>query len=179
MSFEHRHPLEQRLSARDSRRGDTHLAVARRTTAVSVLSERGAEAEVVAALAPLCALRPVGPGEWLATDAESASPGLARTLSAAAEGRAVVLDQGEGRVAFRLEGPAARAILARLTAVDTDPAAFPPGAATQTGLAEISVNLACTGADSFEILAPSSFAGWIFDELMLAGRAFGLTASFA
>lgn len=179
MSFQHRHSLEQRLLSRDGRRGENHLTVLRRTTAVSVLAHRGEAEAVAAALGPLCSLYSVGPGEWIATDAETASADLARTLNAAAEGRAAIVDQGEGRTALRLEGPNARQILAKLTAVDTAPEAFPLGHATQTGLAEVSVTLARTGDTSFDLLPMSTFAVWVFDELMEMGREYGLTSGFA
>ncbi|OQP84800.1 hypothetical protein BTR14_18255 [Rhizobium rhizosphaerae] len=110
-------------------------------------------------------LRPLAPGQWLLIGNAPLTPedltGLEERLKPVAD----IVDQSHGRVRIALSGPAARAVLAKGTAVDLDAAAFPVGHAAQTLIGHIGAHLARTGEDSFELTVLRGFAESLWDDL--------------
>lgn len=110
-------------------------------------------------------LRPAGYRQWfIAGDHVLPAPQIA-ALSSAILGKAYLSDQSHGRVRIGLSGARAAELLAKGTAVDLHPSAFPEGRSAVTLFGHISVQLTRTGADSFELTVLRSFAQALYDEL--------------
>lgn len=75
------------------------------------------------------------------------------------------LDQTGFWAMVSLEGSGARSVLERHWKPDLGDAAFPPGAVAQSSLSNVSATLFRETENGFLILAPRSFAAWLFDEL--------------
>jgi sarcosine oxidase subunit gamma len=122
----------------------------------------------------------LGPDQWLVTCPARDVPGLIDSLREALAGvHAAITDISDGRVAFRLAGPSARAVLAKGCPVDLHPRAFPPGRCAQSLLAKASVliHLVADGPEpgpSFEIYVARSFAQYLWTWLEDAGREYGV-----
>lgn len=175
----HRHALDDQLSGLGAAVNPHHLSVIRRPAIFSVLAHRGYAAGLRQVLAAIdgVSIRDCAPGEWLAVSTLSATAVIENAL--AAVGGASVLDQSEGRVLLQLSGPNARKILAKCVAADLHPEAFAVGRSANMLCCHVAINLARTADDVFEIIAPRSFCGSLFTELMEMGREFALTAGFA
>ena len=102
----------------------------------------------------------------------------AQSFAALAE-TAYIFDQSDGRVVMRLSGPNVRRILAKGVAVDLHPSVFAIGTSSNVLCGHISVNLARTGENEFELIVMRSFAETLFDDLRLMGREFDLSADFS
>lgn len=109
----------------------------------------------------------VRPGRWLlATEPTAASPAgtLAALCETAIAGTGAVTDLSAARSAWRVSGPQARAWLSAGCRLDLDPAAFPPGRATVTLIAQVPVFIASMD-DGWLLMAPSSMTehleGWL------------------
>jgi sarcosine oxidase subunit gamma len=83
---------------------------------------------------------------------------------------AALTDQTDGWAALGLDGPDARAVLARLVPLDLDPAAFPPESAARSLLRHVMLLLIAT-EDGFELLVPRSYARTAVGEISEAMRA--------
>jgi sarcosine oxidase subunit gamma len=85
------------------------------------------------------------------------------------------------RTRLLIEGPAARALLARLLAIDLDPKVFPLRGFAQTGIHHVAGLLLRSSEDRYELLVPRTFAASTWEVLLDAARSFGyeinLTAS--
>lgn len=175
-----RHALESALSgmAAGAGQGIDHLSVARAPSIALVMAASGQEGTVEAALRaePDLSVRFSSPGEWIVVASGGA---LAADLSHRLGDTAFVVDQSDGRVLLTLSGPNGRAILAKGTGRDLHADAFAIGDASNVLLGHVSVNLARTGEDRFELIAMRSFALSLFDDLLVMGRQFALTAGFA
>ncbi|MBB4574674.1 sarcosine oxidase subunit gamma family protein [Rhizobium lentis] len=110
-------------------------------------------------------IRKVGFRQWfVAGDEPLALTGL-DALAAALAGKAFVTDQSHGRVRIGISGRSSRVLLSKGTAVDLDPAVFAEGSSAMTMVGHISVQIARTGDDSFELTVLRSFAESLWDEL--------------
>ncbi|MDF0699580.1 sarcosine oxidase subunit gamma family protein [Rhizobium sp. MC63] len=110
-------------------------------------------------------IRQAGFRQWfVAGDEPLALAGL-DALAAALAGKAFVTDQSHGRVRIGISGPSSRVLLSKGTAVDLDPAVFARGSSAMTMVGHISVQIARTGDDSFELTVLRSFAESLWDEL--------------
>lgn len=105
----------------------------------------------------------VQPDSWLAV--QPGGQGLASRLDAKLGKLAMVTSLSHGRTLMRIAGPRAREVLSKGTAVDLHPAAFKPGMAAATQIGHVSVTIACTGADSFDLITLSTFAAGFWDGL--------------
>ncbi|MEK1926475.1 MAG: sarcosine oxidase subunit gamma family protein [Rhizobium giardinii] len=175
------HPLEGRIPLDPGIRAVDHLEVPRRQAIVTVMAADGEETAVAAALTTMSepSLRFVGPGEWLVVSQSETPDGLLRSLSLVLAETAYVLDQSDGRIVLRLSGPNVRRILAKGVAIDLHPSVFAIGAASNLLCGHISVNLARTGENEFELIVTRSLAESLFDDLRLMGREFGLSVDFS
>jgi sarcosine oxidase subunit gamma len=174
----HRHVLEDHILSFPSGANPNHLSLVRRPVIFSVLAYAGREGQVREALAKAedIAVRVCGPSEWLAVSQSAGAEAVAAQLSAI-PGVSFV-EQSDAKVLMAIGGPSVRKILAKCVAVDLHPAAFAEGYSANMMCCHVAANLARTGADSFEIIAPRSFANSVFDELMEMGREHALTGSF-
>ncbi|WP_037076793.1 sarcosine oxidase subunit gamma [Neorhizobium vignae] len=175
----HRHVLEDHISGFETDPNPNHLSVIRRPVIFSVLAHAGQETAVAEALwnAEDVAPRFCGPSEWLAVSRTVGAETVAGMLSAIAG--ASVVDQSDGRALMEISGPSVRKILGRCVAVDLHPEVFEQGHSAAMLCCHATANVARTGADTFEIIVPRSFAGSVFEELMEMGREHGLTRGFA
>lgn len=179
LTLYHRHVLEDYLAGFEAKANPNHLSVIRRPAIFSVLAHRGSEVLVRGALKSIDGIevRDCAPGEWLVASTASGAAVVENLLGEIVAGSAV--DQSDGRVLLRIAGPNVRKILAKCVAVDLHSDAFPIGASANMLCCHVAANLARTGADTFEITVPRSFAGSVFEEMMEMGREFALTAAFA
>ncbi|KGJ72714.1 hypothetical protein GY21_13470 [Cryobacterium roopkundense] len=113
----------------------------------------------------------LGPDEWLVIDtstdpATRGGPGLEERLRRVLAGtRAAIVDQSGQRVSVLVTGDAA-GLLAKGTAIDMHPDAFPDGSALQSHLAQTIVVLLARERGAIEILVRSSFARYLADWLV-------------
>jgi heterotetrameric sarcosine oxidase gamma subunit len=80
-----------------------------------------------------------GPERWLVT--APPGPDLEAQLEAAVGALAAITDQSAGRTGWRLSGPGARDVLAKLVGLDLHPRAFGPGHTATTIAAHIGLQL--------------------------------------
>jgi len=86
----------------------------------------------------------------------------------------VALDLGHARTAITLVGPAARDVLMQVCAIDCAPDVFAPSEFRQTGIHHVGVLIQCTGAESFDILVPCTWATSVQEVLALNSARFGI-----
>lgn len=110
-------------------------------------------------------LRVVAPGQWFATAPTVMSGAELVALAQALKPDVVVVDQSHGRVGIALQGPMAVRVLAKGTAVDLDPSAFPVGRSATTLIGHIAAHLTRVDAERFEIVVLRGFAASLFDDL--------------
>ncbi len=110
-------------------------------------------------------IRSAGYRQWFIAGDDVLPPSRIAALSSALQASAFVSDQSHGRVRIGLSGPQAAELLTRGTAVDLHPSAFPEGRSAVTLFGHISLQLTRTGADSFELTVPRSFAESLYEEL--------------
>lgn len=108
----------------------------------------------------------LGPDEWLVIDPER-SADLESSLRSAVADAGAVVDQSGQRVSLLLHGDVP-GLLAKGTAVDLHPRAFPEGTAVQAMLAQAVVILVARSADAsrFELIVRTSFARYVADWLV-------------
>ncbi len=178
ISFTHRHVLEDRMSGYEPSPNVNHLTVIRRPVIFFVLAHAGHEVSVAEALSLVenITVRSVSPSDWLVVS-QSADAGTIAASLAAIAGLSFA-EQSDGQVLIALSGPEVRTILAKCVAVDLHPDAFAEGFSAPMMVCRVAGNLARTGADTFEIIVPRSYAGYVFDELREAGREHAMTRGF-
>jgi heterotetrameric sarcosine oxidase gamma subunit len=76
------------------------------------------------------------------------------------------------RTRLLVEGPAARALLGRLVAIDLEPTVFPLYGFAQTGIHHVAGLLFRASEDRYEFLAPRTFAASTLEVLLDAARSF-------
>ncbi|OWV61413.1 sarcosine oxidase subunit gamma [Rhizobium sp. N122] len=111
-------------------------------------------------------IRKAGFRQWFVAGDAPLSPAGLQVLAAALAGKAVVMDQSHGRVRMGVSGRSSRLLLSKGTAIDLDPSVFPEGGSAMTMVGHISVQIARTGDDSFELTVLRSFAESLWDELV-------------
>ncbi|MCA1442613.1 sarcosine oxidase subunit gamma [Ensifer sp. IC4062] len=179
--YYNRHALDEKLRGAPRPPSANHLAIGHRQAVAMALAMAGEEEAVEKLLSSTTefAVRFSAPGEWLVVSENDTPEGLQRRLDALCSARVYIVDQSEARVLFRLSGPSTRRILAKGIGLDLHPTAFAVGTSANAFCGHIAVNLARTGEDAFELIAPRSFAESLFDDLMTMGREYDLTAAFA
>jgi sarcosine oxidase, subunit gamma len=105
----------------------------------------------------------LGPGEWLAVSDVLQSPKLKESLDRHLNSDSIAAtDISNGLKALRVEGPAARELLARGCGLDLDPEHFPAGRCTRTRFAQLAVVVHCLDAKPrFDLYAGRSFLPWL------------------
>jgi sarcosine oxidase subunit gamma len=80
----------------------------------------------------------------------------------------LAVDVSDARSLFRLEGAAAREVLAKLTPADLHPDAFGPGEVRRTRLAQVAAAFWMPDAQTVDLIAFRSVAVYVFDLLSAA-----------
>lgn len=108
----------------------------------------------------------LGPDEWLVID-PARTQALEQSLRAAVAGAGAVVEQSGQRISILLEGDVP-GLLAKGTAVDLHPRAFPEGTVLQAMLAQAVVIFVSRSGDSsrVELIARTSFAPYVADWLI-------------
>ena len=117
----------------------------------------------------------LGPDEWLVETDIGNSAALGGELTAALAGAsAAVNDVSGGHVALRLDGPDARAVLAKGCTLDLHPREFGPGQCARAALARATVLLAANdGTPACTIIVGRSFSDYLRRWLTRAARTHG------
>ncbi|NTF45685.1 sarcosine oxidase subunit gamma [Rhizobium rhizogenes] len=132
---------------------------------MGALTTDGLEAHLSAAGIKETSVRPAGYRQWFVAGNDVLSAEIVNQLSSALAGRAFVSDQSHGRIRIGVSGPLATELLNRGTAVDLHASAFPEGHAAMTLFGHISIQLARTGAEDFELTVLRSFGESLYEEL--------------
>ncbi|MGI2031326.1 sarcosine oxidase subunit gamma family protein [Rhizobium panacihumi] len=178
ISFTHRHSLEDRMSGYEPSPNANHLTVFRRPVIFSALAHAGHDAAVAEALSLVedVSVRSVSPSDSLVVSQSADAATIAASLATIAG--LSFAEQSDGQVLMAISGPDVRTILAKCVAVDLHADVFAEGFSAPMMICRVAGNLACTATDTFEIIVPRSFAGYVFDELREAGREFAMTRGF-
>ncbi len=83
---------------------------------------------------------------------------------------ATAANVSDGRAVFRVSGPLAREVMAKLSPVDLDPAIFKPGMFRRTRLAQVPAAFWMTDDETFQIFCFRSVAQYVFDVLKVAAQ---------
>ena len=163
----------------------TVRAMARQEIAIVSMAARGRDGAALAELAR----RTLGvtlpkPGKWAAAGElcfictapdqwlvlREGDDGALPGALAAMEDAALLIELSGSRVAVRVSGLAARAVLAKVLPIDLHPRAMQPGDAAATLAAHLPV-LVCQRDDepTYDLICASSFAGSFYRSLELAG----------
>ncbi|MCZ4094044.1 sarcosine oxidase subunit gamma family protein [Sinorhizobium psoraleae] len=111
-------------------------------------------------------VRAAGPGQWFIVGDAPLSRDEFAALSAALQPHATAVDQSHGRIRIRVEGTMVKRMLAKGTAVDLDPGAFPVGTSAMTLLGHVSVHLTRIEIAAFEIMVLRGFAESLWEDLV-------------
>jgi heterotetrameric sarcosine oxidase gamma subunit len=117
-----------------------------------------------------------GPGEWLSLGAPGAGPGLTdRWRTTVDDDLVSVIDVTSGRVALRLTGWPAAALLAKVCALDLAVAA--DGSAFRSSVAKVAALIVRDdrqGTPSYLLVCDRSFGRYLAEALLDAGGEFGI-----
>ena len=83
---------------------------------------------------------------------------------------AMAVNVSDARACFRVSGPKAREVLAKLAPLDFSPEAFPPGTFRRTRLAQVSAAIWAEEDGSFGVICFRSVARYAFDLLCTAAN---------
>ena len=114
----------------------------------------------------------VAPGRWTAI-ASGEAAAFTATLAAAIGDGGMVVDQSGGQVVLGLSGSALALCLAKLVAIDLDPATTPPDLAITTSIAHVGATLWRRGPDEVELAVGRSFLTSMLRTLTAAAAEFG------
>jgi methylglutamate dehydrogenase subunit D len=151
------------------------LAVRHPLSILTVIARQEGSAATAAKLAAVSGaeVRWAGPEQYFVI-AEGRSEGaLHAEVAAALAGVASVSDQSHGRVMLRIEGPKARAVLAKGTPVDLHPDEFAVGKSALTQMAHVGVHLTRVAADRYELAVFRGFAESFWEWLAQQSEEFG------
>ena len=95
---------------------------------------------------------------------------IAKMESALAKQHALVVNVSDARASFRVSGPRAREVMAKLAPVDLSPAAFRPGMFRRTKLAQVPAAFWMEHDQTFRIVCFRSVAQYVFDLLKVAAQ---------
>ncbi|MGI3184567.1 sarcosine oxidase subunit gamma [Nioella aestuarii] len=101
---------------------------------------------------------------------EEAEAAVATLSDALAGEHATVANVSDARALFRVEGAAAREVLAKLVPVDLHPSSFGPGEMRRTRMAQVPAAIWQSGDDQFSVICFRSVAQYVFDLLALSAK---------
>ena len=122
----------------------------------------------------------LGPDEWLLTCPVDDTAFFINSLREALNGtHCAITEVGDGRVAFSLQGPSARDVLAKGCPLDLHPRSFTSGSCAQSLLAKAAVLIhlvedGSAAGPAFEVYVARSFAQYLWAWLEDAGREYGV-----
>jgi sarcosine oxidase, subunit gamma len=118
----------------------------------------------------------IGPTDWLVIASDPDAAALLDWFEEAFEGsafRATNVSQALARI--KIDGPAARLLLAKGCSLDLHPPRFAPGRCTRTRLAGMPVIVRCTQPSTFECIVTSSYGDYLLSWLADAATEFANT----
>jgi sarcosine oxidase subunit gamma len=139
---------------------------------VTVIARKGRGMAVAEALAKYKP-RWAGPEQYFVIADGRGEGTLFSEVSALLSGIASVSDQSHGRMVIRIEGPKARAVLAKGTPVDLHPDEFPVGKSALTQIAHIGAHLTRVGIDAYELSVFRGFAESFWEWITEQAEEFG------
>lgn len=83
---------------------------------------------------------------------------------------ALAVNVSDARAVFRVSGPVAREVMAKLCPVDLSPAAFSPGMFRRTRMAQVPAAFWMVDEQTFQIVCFRSVAQYVFDLLSVAAQ---------
>lgn len=95
---------------------------------------------------------------------------LARMQERLSQSHALVVNVSDARAVFRVSGPNAREVLAKLCPVDLSPAAFKPGMFRRSRMAQVPAAFWMCDEQTFQIICFRSVADYVFELLKTAGQ---------
>ena len=95
---------------------------------------------------------------------------LAMLNTALAKTHALAVDVSDARAMFRVSGPLARDVMAKLAPVDLSLEGFQPGMFRRTRMAQVAAAFWMPNADTFQIVCFRSQAQYMFDLLKTAAQ---------
>jgi heterotetrameric sarcosine oxidase gamma subunit len=113
----------------------------------------------------------IAPDQYWVLNGESGLDVRLRSAISPDAGSVTSLDGARTRLL--VEGPAARALLGRLVAIDLDPTTFAVGGFAQTGIHHVAGLLLRVSTDRYEFFAPRTFAASTWEVLIDAAHSFG------
>lgn len=121
-----------------------------------------------------CLISPAGFEQWLIAADRPASPAQTDALAAALAGQAHLSDQSHGRVRIALSGARSVDVLAKGCGIDS--ATIEAGSGAMTLFGHLGCHLHRIDAETFHFTVLRSFARALWDELLDAGREYGVEA---
>jgi len=157
---------------------------------IQIACWRGRDGDLRALLANTLGVEPPGAGQFSSADGievlavapdrywclgARGDARLATLATAISDDVGCVTQLGHSHVRVRIQGAAARRVLAQEVAIDLEPSAFPTGSAARTVLHHVPVTLQCIAADSatFDLHVPCTFAVSTWTYLLELARPFG------
>jgi sarcosine oxidase subunit gamma len=114
------------------------------------------------------------PSAWLLVAPPGEPSALARAVKQVCGDAGSIVDQTQGRAVLHLSGDRAREVLGRICHLDLHPRVFHAGCVAATRVAELPCLLyQSDDAPSFELMVPSSYAGWFAEAVCRAARSVG------
>ncbi len=121
-----------------------------------------------------CSVSDAGFEQWLIAGDMPASPVVLASLAQALAGKVYVSDQSHGRVRIALSGPRSMNVLAKGCGIDF--ASFTVGTGAMTLYGHLGCHVFRAEETVFHLTVLRSFALALWDELVEAGREFGVEA---
>ena len=137
---------------------------------LEVLGKPLSDSSVRAAAAADHLIMRIAPDQYWVLGGKSGLDARLRSAIPVNAGSVTSLDQARTRLL--IEGPAARALLGQLVAIDLDPTVFPPYGFAQTGIHHVAGLLLRTGEDRYEFLALRTYAASTWEVLLDAAQSF-------
>jgi sarcosine oxidase, subunit gamma len=100
-------------------------------------------------------------------DVEATLAKMRKTLD---KTHAMAVNVSDARAVFRVSGPDARDVMAKLCPVDLSPEAFKPGMFRRSRMAQVPAAFWMCDAQSFQIICFRSVADYVFDLLKVAAQ---------
>lgn len=95
---------------------------------------------------------------------------LAAAQAAMGQAHGLLVDVSDARALFRVSGPAAREVMAKLSPVDFAPGQFVPGQFRRSRLAQVAAAMWMQPDESFGVICFRSVAQYAFDTLRVAAQ---------
>ena len=116
----------------------------------------------------------LAPGEWLLlVDSHTQTAALESRLRDALPGHFAVVDVSGGQTLINLSGPAVADVMKKSCVYDFSAAHFPAGRCVQTVFAKAGALVAKTADGSLDVIIRRSFADYLAEWLLDAGREYG------